>query len=82
MKAINERLNIELKKLNKVQNNYEKAIKRMEGKVKRYIKFEFSICYQNSDGFVIVMDSNNAPLYDCLRIIIRKEALTNVKIAC
>jgi len=71
-----EKIKSAFKKLNTAHSKYQSAIGSLEAEISTAFDFDFSIIYQNSDGFVIEHNSYNAPLSECLGIIIKKGILT------
>ena len=73
-------LNIEkiTKDLNRARSKYESHLSAIELKIKPYVKFDFSIIYQPSDGFVVLnyKTSDNYLLSDCLMVIMEEGELT------
>lgn len=66
-----------LKKLERARFSYLGVVSQVEHKLSDNIDFDFSIFWQESDGFVIVHtdSSDNAPLDDCIEIINDKGVL-------
>lgn len=64
--------------LNKAHGKYLSAIGDVEELISDKVEFDFSILFQDSDGFVMLNPdgSYNAPLDKCLEIIKNKGVLT------
>ena len=62
-----------LNKLHNHRSKYEKIIRTVEDELREYIDEEFSIIYQSSDGFVLIIETNtiqyNVPLNEVLETI-------------
>jgi len=66
-----------LSKLEKSYNTYLCNISNIESELQRYCQFDdFTIFYQQSDGFVLEYKANNAPLFLCIDIIKKKGILS------
>ncbi len=66
--------------LNAALNKYQSTIHKIERQLKSQIAFDFSIVYQESDGFCILNNNEDgmraASISDCLDIIKRDGFLT------
>lgn len=69
----------EFSRLLNAHSKYIGAIRNLEGKLSKKIEFDFSIFWQQADGFVILnYDTKyNASLRECLQIIEETGKLTN-----
>lgn len=66
-----------VKKLKTAQGKYEGVIGSVEKEIADNVKFDFSIFWQPSDGFVMCdNEMGNAPIDECIEVINKKGCLT------
>lgn len=81
MKLTERTKQIHLKTLAKIEDKHNKLtaeMEKLEKKLKRFVKFDFSIGWMAGDGFMILNNDTDdvAPLDKCIKIIHETGALT------
>lgn len=71
-------MKLNLSKLATAKRKYDSEIEKITEQIKPFVKFNFFIDFQPSDGCHVIVndDTQNAPLKDCISVINKKGELT------